>query len=113
MAPVQLGVVWLLVAIVTDVVSTIYMAKADGFNNIVPLVIGAALYGGSFIACVIALKYMQAGILYVMWSGLGAIATAFLAKAMLNQNLDVGAWVGLVFISVGLAIIAQYSNIDI
>ncbi|AFL47631.1 quaternary ammonium compound-resistance protein QacE [Acinetobacter phage ZZ1] len=109
----QIGVMWLLVAIATDVISTIYMAKADGFNNIGPLIIGAILYTGSFIACVIALKYMQAGILYVMWSGLGAVATAFLAKIMLNQNLDLGAWVGLIFISVGLTIIAQFSSIDI
>ena len=43
----------------------------------------------------------------------GAIATAFLAKAMLNQSLDLGAWIGLGFISVGLAIIAQFSSIDI
>ena len=66
-----------------------------------------------FIACVIALKYMQAGILYVLWAGVGAIATAFLAKAMLNQSLDIGAWIGLGFISIGLAIIAQFSSIDI
>ncbi|EQA7786848.1 DMT family transporter [Acinetobacter baumannii] len=113
MTPTQLGTIWLLGAIVTDVVSTIYMAKADGFNNIPSLIVGALLYAGSFIACVIALKYMQAGILYVLWSGIGAIATAFLAKAMLNQSLDLGAWIGLIFISIGLAVIAQFSSIDV
>ncbi|ADG35973.1 putative quaternary ammonium compound-resistance protein qacE [Acinetobacter phage Acj61] len=109
----MIGTFWLLIAIVTDVVSTIYMAKSEGFSNIIPSIIGGLLYFGSFIACVIALKHMQAGILYVLWAGVGAIATAVLAKAMLNQTLDIGAWIGLGFISVGLAIIAQFSSIDI
>lgn len=113
MTPTQLGTIWLLGAIAADVLSTIYMAKAEGFENLTALFIGALLYAGSFIACVIALKYMQAGILYVLWAGVGAIATAFLAKAMLNQSLDIGAWIGLGFISIGLAIIAQFSSIDI
>ena len=57
MTPTQLGTIWLLGAIITDVVSTIYMAKAEGFENLTAFFIGALLYAGSFIACVIALKY--------------------------------------------------------
>ncbi len=56
---------------------------------------------------------MQAGILYVLWSGIGVIATAFLAKTFLGQNIDIAGWVGIGFISVGLVIIAQFSNIDV
>lgn len=113
MTPGQIGTLWLICAIVADVVSTIYMAKADGINNISALIIGGILYFASFVACVIALKYMQAGILYVLWAGLGAVATAFLAKAMLNQSLDLGAWIGLGFISIGLVIIAQFSSLEV
>jgi small multidrug resistance pump len=56
---------------------------------------------------------MQAGILYVLWSGLGVIATALLAKTFLGQNIDLAGWVGIAFITVGLTIIAQFSNIDV
>ncbi|MEL1747458.1 quaternary ammonium transporter, partial [Acinetobacter baumannii] len=44
---------------------------------------------------------------------IGVLATAFLAKIFLGQNIDVAGWVGIGFITVGLMIIAQYSNIDV
>lgn len=113
MTPGQIGTIWLLAAIATDVLSTIYMAKADGFNNIPALVVGAILYIGSFLACVIALKYMQAGILYVLWAGIGTLATAFLAKAMLDQSIDMHGWIGVSIIVIGLTYIAKFSTLDV
>jgi small multidrug resistance pump len=75
--------------------------------------IALVLYLVSFTCAAIALKYMQAGILYVLWSGLGVIATAALAKVFLGQHIDLAGWVGIGFITIGLMIIAQYSNIDV
>ena len=75
--------------------------------------IALILYLVSFTCAAIALKYMQAGILYVLWSGLGVIATAALAKVFLGQHIDLAGWVGIGFITIGLMIIAQYSNIDV
>lgn len=108
-----IGYFWLGIAIVGDVVSTIYMARANGLENKIPLFIGGTLYFISFIACVYALKYIQAGPLYVIWAGLGAVSTAILAKAMLNQSIDFPGWIGLLFISVGLVILCQFSDIDV
>lgn len=113
MSPVQIGTIWLIAAIITDVISTVYMAKADGFNNIPALVIGGMLYFGSFIACVIALKYMQAGILYVLWAGIGAVATAMLSKFFMGQEIDLHGWVGIVIICLSVGYIAQFSSIDV
>ncbi len=56
---------------------------------------------------------MQAGILYVLWAGLGAVATAFLAQKFLGQHIDLAGYVGIAFIVVGLSIIAQWSNIEV
>ena len=105
-AKINPGVIWLLVAIVTDVLSTFYSAKGNGLVN--------KLDQGIALACAAyALKFMQAGILYVLWSGIGVIATALLAKTFLGQNIDLAGWVGIGFITVGLTIIAQFSNIDV
>lgn len=109
----QIGTTWLLVAIATDVLSTIYMAKANGFSNIPALLFGAALYIISFITCVLALKYMQAGMLYVLWAGIGTLATAMLAKMTLNQTIDLHGWIGIAFIVVGLTYIAKFSTMDV
>ena len=109
----MIGTLWLLAAIATDVISTFYMAKANGLQDKVSLAIGALLYIGSFIACVIALKYIQAGVLYVLWAGIGAVATVFLAQVFLGQRLDTGAWIGLSLIVMGLTVMSQFSNIEI
>lgn len=106
------GVIWLLLAIATDVLSTFYSAKGNGLVNKADQGIALILYIVSFACAAIALKYMQAGILYVLWSGIGVIATAALAKVFLGQHIDLAGWVGIGFITVGLMIIAQFSNID-
>ena len=80
------GAWWLLFAIATDVLSTFYSAKGNGLVNKTAQGIALVLYIISFACAAIALKYMQAGILYVLWSGIGVLATAFLAKIFLGQN---------------------------
>ena len=112
-AKINPGVIWPLFAIVTDVLSTFYSAKGDGLVNKLDQGIALVLYIVSFTCAAIALKYMQAGILYVLWSGIGVIATAALAKVFLGQHIDLAGWIGIGFITVGLIIIAQYSNIDV
>ena len=112
-AKINPGVIWLLFAIATDVLSTFYSAKGNGLVNKLDQGIALVLYIVSFTCAAIALKYIQAGILYVPWSGLGVIATAALAKVFLGQHIDLAGWVGIGFITIGLMIIAQYSNIDV
>lgn len=108
-----IGVTWLLGAIASDVLSTFFSAKANGLEDKVSQGIAGLLYLVSFICCAIALKYMQAGILYTLWSGIGVVATAFLAQAFLGQRIDAPAWIGIGFVVVGLTVIAQFSNIDV
>lgn len=49
-----------------------------------------------------------------MCCGLGwGIGDRFSRKDFLGQNIDVAGWIGIGFITVGLMIIAQYSNIDV
>ena len=107
------GVYWLLLAILADVFSTFYSAKANGLVHKSDQAIALVLYLGSFACAAIALKYMQAGILYVLWSGIGVIATALLAKVYLGQHIDVAGWLGIGLISLGLVIIAQFSHIEV
>ncbi|HFG7030330.1 TPA: multidrug efflux SMR transporter [Acinetobacter baumannii] len=109
----SIGVIWLLGAIASDVLSTFFSAKANGLEDKLSQGIAGVLYFASFVCCAIALKYMQAGILYVLWAGIGAISTAFLAQAFLGQRLDMAAWIGIAFIVVGLAIISQFSSLDV
>ena len=45
---------------------------------------------------------------YVLWSGIGVIATAALAKVFLGQHIDLAGWIGIRFYyGLGLMIIAH------
>ena len=113
LAKINPGVYFLLIAIVTDVFSTFYSAKANGLEDIKSQAFAAFLYFVSFCMCAIALKYMQAGILYVLWAGLGTVATALLAKYFLKQDIDMAGWIGMAVIVIGITIIAQFSTLDV
>lgn len=109
----NVGVYWLLLAIIFDVLSTFLSAKANGLEHKLDQIVALMLYVASFICCAIALKYMKAGILYVLWSGIGVVATAFLCRLYLGQVIDFAGWIGIGFIVIGLMIIAQFSNINV
>jgi small multidrug resistance pump len=106
------GAIWLLAAIFLDVISTFASAKANGFEDKITQGFAGLLYLGSFLCCAIALKYMQAGILYILWSGIGVVATALLARYFLDQQIDLAGWIGISFIVVGLVVISGFSKIS-
>lgn len=112
-SPIQLAIIAILGAIACDVLSTFLSAKADGLSNITLQIIAGVLYMVSFALCAYALKYMQAGILYVLWAGIGAVATAMLSKYFLGQEIDLHGWIGIIIICVGVGYISQFSNIDV
>ncbi|MFW1905632.1 SMR family transporter, partial [Acinetobacter baumannii] len=80
------GAWWLIFASATDVLAPFYSAKGNGLVNTTAQGIALVLYIISFAGAAIALKYMQAGLFYVLWSGVGVLATACLAKIFLGQN---------------------------
>lgn len=108
----NVGYYWLIFAIICDVLSTFLSAKANGLDNKAEQGLALVLYVASFVCCAIALKYMQAGILYILWAGLGVLATAMLSRLYLGQVIDTAGWIGIGFIVVGLMIISQFSSID-
>lgn len=106
------GYYWLVGAIICDILSTFLSAKANGLEHKFEQGMALLLYVISFACCAVALKYMQTEILYVLWSGLGVLATALLSRIYLGQVIDVAGWLGIGFIVVGIVIISQFSNID-
>lgn len=106
------GYFWLVLAIVFDVFSTFLSAKANGLENKLEQGVALILYVLSFACCAVALKYMQTGILYVLWSGLGVLATAALSRVYLGQVIDVAGWIGIGLIVMGIVVISQFSSID-
>ncbi|MGN3681163.1 SMR family transporter [Acinetobacter baumannii] len=92
------GAWWLIFAIATDVLSTFYSAKGNGLVNKTAQGIALVLYIISFACAAIALKYMQAGILYVLWSGVGYWRPLFSQRFFLGRTLMSQDGLGLVLL---------------
>ena len=68
--------IYLIVAIVTEVIGTAAMKLSHGFTKIVPSILMLAFYGLSFAFLTLAVKKIDVSIAYAMWAG---IVTALVA----------------------------------
>ena len=65
--------VYLLIAIVSEVIGTTNMKLSKGFTETVPSILIFVFYGLSFTMLTLALKKIQLSIAYAIWSGLGPV----------------------------------------
>jgi small multidrug resistance pump len=68
--------VYLLLAIVLEVSGTTCMKLSYGFTRIVPTVLMGVLYLMSLSSLTMALKRIEVGVAYAIWSGLGTALIA-------------------------------------
>lgn len=68
--------IYLLLAIVTEVIGTAAMKLSEGFTKLWPSILMLAFYGLSFAFLTLAVKKIDVSIGYALWAG---IATALIA----------------------------------
>jgi len=102
--------IWLLLAIVTEVVGTAALQASQQFTRLGPSLIVVTGYGASYYFMALTLKTMPIGIVYAIWSGLGIAMIAAIGQVVFGQKLDTPAVVGILFILVGIVIIQLFSS---
>ena len=101
---------YLLIAIVCEVVATSALKQADGFTRLWPSLVCIAGYGAAFYLLSILLKTMPVGVVYAIWSGAGIVLIAAVGWFRFKQSLDIAAIVGLVLIVAGVLIDNLFSS---
>jgi small multidrug resistance pump len=101
---------FLIVAIVAEVIATSAMAKSDGFTRIWPSLIAFFGYGLAFYLLSIVTRTVPVGIVYAVWSGAGIVLVAAAGWLFFDQKLDLAATVGMVMIVAGVLIINLLSK---
>ena len=96
---------YLLVAIVCEVIATSALKQADGFTRLWPSLVCIAGYGAAFYLLSIPLKTMPVGIVYAIWSGAGIVLIAAVGIVWFKQSLDLAAVIGLALIIAGVLIV--------
>lgn len=101
---------FLLLAIVCEVIATSNLKLSDGFTKIVPTIIVIVGYLAAFYFLSLTLKTIPVGIAYAVWSGLGIVAVSVIAWVFFDQKPDLWAVIGMSFIIFGVIILNTLSK---
>ncbi len=96
---------YLLVAILTEVVGTSLMKASQGLSRLVPTVFMFVLYGISFVFMALALKKIEVGVAYAIWSGLGTALIAMIGIVWFRESFTVPKLAGIVLIIAGVVLL--------
>jgi small multidrug resistance pump len=80
---------WLFAAILLEVAATVFMKLSDGFSKLVPTLIMGLLYGFSFFPLAIALKKMDVGTAYAVWSAVGTALVTTVGMFLFHEKVSV------------------------
>jgi len=102
--------VYLVIAIVAEVIGTSALKAAEGFTRPLPSLVVVAGYGVAFYCLSLALKTIPVGIAYAIWSGAGVVLITLIGWLVFRQVLDAAAVVGIALIVAGVLVIQLFST---
>ena len=102
--------IYLLLAIIAEVVGTSALKASDGFKNWIPNVIVIVGYGLAFYFLSLVLKTIPVGVAYAIWSGLGIVLISLVGYIYFKQRLDFPAVIGMALIISGVIVINIFSK---
>jgi small multidrug resistance pump len=98
-------VIWLLLAIGTEVVATSALKASDGFSRLVPSIVVVAGYAASFYFLSLSLREIPLGVVYAVWSGIGTAAIALIGILFFQETLGWVGIAGIVLIVLGVVLL--------
>jgi small multidrug resistance pump len=94
--------VWLFLAISLEVAATVFMKLSEGFSRVVPTAIMGVLYAVSFVPLAIALKKMDVGVAYAVWSAVGTAMVTLVGVFLFKESVSALKVVSIALIIAGV-----------
>ena len=95
--------VYLLLAIGLEVSGTTCMKLSQGFTRTGPSLLMFVFYGLSLVALTLAVRRLDIGVAYAIWSGLGTGLIVAIGVAWFDEPLPASKAVALALIVIGVA----------
>jgi small multidrug resistance pump len=105
--------VYLLAAIVCEVVATSSLKSALGFTKLVPSIRVAVGYAASFYFLSLTLRTIPIGTAYAIWAGSGVALIAVVGWLHFGTKLDMPAVAGIALIVAGVVLINFVSDASV
>ena len=103
--------VYLLTAIVAEVIATSALKASDGFSKLLPSAITVTGYAIAFYCLSLTLRHIPVGVAYAIWSGLGVVLITAVAWLVFGQKLDLPALIGIGLIVAGVVVMNVFSKV--
>ncbi len=97
--------IYLLIAILTEVVGTTMMKVSQGLSRLLPSVLMFVMYGISFVFMALALKKIEVSTAYAIWSGIGTALIATIGIVAFRESFNIPKLAGLVLIIAGVVLL--------
>ncbi|MFT2015325.1 DMT family transporter [Streptomyces sp. 796.1] len=99
--------VWVLLisAITAEVTATSFLKLSEGLTKLLPSLVVAVCYIASFTLLAQALKKMELGIAYAIWSGLGTAAIALIGMMFMEERATMAKVFGIALIIGGVVLL--------
>ncbi|MGN6300875.1 MAG: DMT family transporter [Angustibacter sp.] len=95
---------WLLLslAIGTEIAATVSLKASEGFTRLVPSIIVVVGYVASFALLARALRTIEVGVAYAIWSAVGTAAVAVLGILLFGESATLAKafWIGVIIVGV-------------
>jgi small multidrug resistance pump len=97
--------IYLLIAILTEVVGTTLMKVSQGLTKLIPSISMFVLYGISFVFMALALKKIEVSTAYAIWSGLGTALIAVIGIIWFRESFSFPKLAGIVLVIGGVLLL--------
>lgn len=104
---------WLLLAILSEVVGTTALKSSHGFTRLVPSLVVAFGYGLAIFFLTLAVQKIPTGVTYAIWSGLGMVFIVFFAWLVHGEKVDTWGCIGFSLILAGVLVLNLLSKTSI
>ncbi len=104
---------YLIIAIVAEVIGTSALKSADGFTRLGPSLVVVVSYTVSFLLLSLALRTLPVGVAYAIWSGVGVVLVTLIAWILFKQHLDAAGMVGIGLIMAGVLVLNLFSRTSV
>ncbi len=101
----SIHLVYLIIAIILEVLANVLMKVSHGFERKLPAVIAIICVLAAFTALSFAIEGIQLSVAYGIWGGAGLIATTLFGILMFGERLRLTGWLGMGLVMVGVCLI--------
>jgi small multidrug resistance pump len=97
--------IYLLIAILTEVVGTTMMKVSQGLTRLIPSILMFVMYAVSFIFMAFALKKLEVSTAYAIWSGLGTALIAAIGIVWFQESFSIAKLAGTGLVIAGVVLL--------